>query len=84
MAQGAAGDCDIAMQDCFHSNVLREEEHRSTADRIVDHKVCFAVLTLLQCFIRGSFPRADNAFQCVSPVLHARTLMQSREEADGT
>jgi hypothetical protein len=34
---------------CFHSNVLREE-HRSAADRIVNHKLCFAVLTLLPRF----------------------------------
>ena len=29
---------------CFHPNVLHE--HRSAADRIVNHKVCFAVPTL--------------------------------------
>jgi len=30
---------------CFPSNVLREE-HRSAADRVANHKLCFAVLTL--------------------------------------
>jgi hypothetical protein len=30
---------------CFHLDVLREQ-HRSAADRIVNHKLCCAVLTL--------------------------------------
>jgi len=69
---------------CFHSNVLREE-HRSAADCIVNHKLCFAVLTLFVTAFSSkvAFPALTVlCTQSASPVLHARTLMHSREEAD--
>jgi len=58
---------------CFHSNVLREER-RSAADRIVNHKLCFAVLTLSATAFSSKVAFPALTVLCTQVQYHIRGL----------
>jgi hypothetical protein len=63
---------------CFHSNVLLEE-HGSTAYRIVNYKLYFAVITLFATVLHPrKLSPSSQCFYCVSPVPQAQTNAVAR------